>query len=121
MTETPAAETPADRLRRAANLLEHTAAPANPGPWQPEYAYGNPRRVQAVFVDCAAEDGCDGVDCMDGTHGIGGFDSDGDNRWAILVNPALAAPLAAWLRDAADSAVKTHALAVADVILGGTP
>lgn len=127
---------PAERLRKAADLIEQTAAKATPCPWEPEYAYGNLARVQAVFVGCDAT--CQGVDCIDGTHGIGGFDLDGDNRWAILANPAIAAPLAQWLRAEADHAAlfaaldepapgtvrvqlstATEALALADVILGG--
>jgi hypothetical protein len=116
--------TAAERLHAAADLLERTAASASPGPWQPEYALVS-RQVQAVFV------GCDGEDCphdwyghADGTCAIGSFEADDDNRWAILTNPRLAAPLAAWLRErasysgAARDGNDRHALAVADVILG---
>lgn len=92
---------PDTRLRAAAELLDQHAAAASGPRWEPEHAYGNPPRVQAVFVGCTAENGCDGVDCIHGTHGIGGFDHDPDNRWAILAGPHIAAPLAAWLRAAA--------------------
>jgi hypothetical protein len=92
-------QTTTQRLTAAADLLEKRAAAATPGPWQPQYAYLNHSRVQGVFIECGAQDGCDGVDCIDGTHGIGGFDKDGDNRWAILANPALAEPLARLLRE----------------------
>lgn len=51
-----AGETPAGRLRRAADLLEHTAAAANPGPWQPEYAYGNPRRCHGLATGHTADE-----------------------------------------------------------------
>ena len=115
---------PAERLRQAAELLEHHDAAASGPRWEPEHAYGNSSRVQAVFVVCAAEDGCDGVDCIDGTPGIGGFDRDPDNRWAILAGPQIAAPLAAWLRAAAAAPVEsptlTEALALADALLEET-
>jgi hypothetical protein len=117
--------TAAERLRAAADLIEQTAAQATPGPWQPEYALVS-RQVQAVFVDCPGED-ClhDRFAHADGTCAIGSFEADGDNRWAILTNPNLAAPLAAWLRerasysDAVGFCNDHEALAVGDVILGG--
>lgn len=113
---------PGARLRRAADKLDRRAAAATQGRWQPEYAYGNSARVQGVFVECAAgEDGddygCDHVDCIDGTHGIGGFDASADNEWSILMGPQVAAPLVAWLRHPA-SRFDEDALAVAAVILG---
>jgi hypothetical protein len=113
---------PAERLCRAADLLEHTADAATPGPWQPEYALAT-RHVQAVFVECDGDDcGHDLYGHADGTCAIGAMHTHADNQWAILTGPPLAAPLAAWLRDAADLAdVSAYglALAVADVILAG--
>jgi hypothetical protein len=148
VTPPPAGSSPQDgpegpqsataRLRLAADEVERRAAAATHGPWQPEYGCLNRARVQAVFVECAGgEDGCDGVDCIDGTHGIGGFDKSADNEWAILANPALAGPLAALLRAEAAHAgllaaldeeapgtvrlrlsTTAEVLALADVILG---
>lgn len=84
-------------LRSAADTLDKHAARATPGPWEIEYTYYGDK-AQAVFVGC--DD--DHPDGYDGTRGIGGFDSDGDNRWAVLTGPQIAAPLAAWLRSHAD-------------------
>lgn len=119
---TERSESPAERLRRAADVLEQTAAAATPGPWQPEYALAT-RRVKAVFVECDGDDcGHDLYGHADGTCAIGAMHTHDDNQWAILAGPQLAAPLAGWLRDAADLAdVSAYGLplAVADVILGG--
>ena len=102
---TPAAATtePAAVLRAAADLLEQRARLATPGPWEIETGYLQPHRAQGLFISCD-RDGipCERLDCIDGTHGIGGFDGDPDNRWAALVHPGIAAPLAAWLRMAAE-------------------
>lgn len=123
--------TPAERLRAAADLIEQRASEATPGPWQPEYAYNNHSRVQAIFVDCADgdSDACDDVDCIDGAHSIGGMESTADNLWVLIAHPSLGPPLATWLRAEALHydmrgrvlALSCHAeaLAVADVILGG--
>ena len=60
------------------------------------------------------------------TAGIGYFDTDPDNRWAVLAGPQIAAPLAAWLRVTADRAERyalghpcREALALADAVLAG--
>ena len=100
-SERPTAESPAERLRLAAETLERAAVAATPGPWLPEYGMGS--RIQAVFVECDGED-CthDRFGRADDTCAIGSFDEDGDNWWAILVNPATAPHLAAILRAEAD-------------------
>ena len=93
---------PAERLRRAADLVEQRAAAATPGPWQPEWTYAR-ARVQAVFVECDGEDcGHDGYGHQDGTCAIGAMHDDSDNRWSILVGPQIAPALATLLRTAAD-------------------
>jgi hypothetical protein len=98
-----ATQLPAARLRDAADLIDTRAAAASGPTWQPEYDYRTHRRVQGVWVDCGAGSaGCDGVDCLEGTHGIGGFEGDADNRWAILVGPQMGPALAAWLRSTAN-------------------
>ena len=97
----------ADTLRRAAALIEQQAKQATPGPWEIEYAYGNPRRAQALFVGCHGVEPCGTPgECYDGTCGIGGFDRPDDNVWSALMHPGIAVPLAAWLR---------HEAAVAEV------
>jgi hypothetical protein len=116
--------TAADLLRRAATLLEDTAAAATPGPWELELQYLRPEKAQGLFVGCPP-DGCAAAgDCYDGTHGVGGFDTDPDNRWAALVHPGIAPALAAWLRGHADyiaavqgSAIPS-ALSLARILLG---
>lgn len=123
---------PSERLNRAADLVEQTADAATPGPWQPEYALAT-RHVKAVFVECDGDDcGHDLYGHADGTCAIGAMHTHADNQWAILTGPPLAGPLAAWLRamaipwhdyvgDAPRDSPRHHALAVADVILGGAP
>ena len=123
---------PAERLRRAADLVEQRAAAASGPRWKPEYGYGH-TTVQAVECD---GDGCghDSYGHVDGTCAIGAMHADGDNQWAILAGPQVAPPLAAWLRAEADDAeliasgnlfgsfdkaTTVRALALADVILGG--
>lgn len=87
----------AELLRRAADRIEDLANAATHGPWLIEYDYLG-QTPQALFVEAAEDD----PDAYDGTRGIGGFDAPGDNVWAGLVSPHIAAPLAAWLRAEAD-------------------
>ncbi len=132
-----ARESPAERLRRAADLVEQRAAAASGPRWKPEYGYGH-TWVQAVFVECDG-DGCghDALGHVDGTCAIGAMHADGDNQWAVLAGRQIAKPLAAWLCAEADDAdlldrgnlpggsfdkaTTVRALAVADVILGEVP
>lgn len=129
---------PVERLRLAADLVEQRAAAASGPRWEPEYSYGR-TWVQAIFVECDGED-CehDRYGRVDGTCAIGAMHDDADNRWAILLSPQVAAPLAAWLRaeaavcerwerDAVGGAggpiptgplAVAEALALADVLLG---
>lgn len=88
----------ADLLRQAADRLDEAAKTTTPGPWQIEYSYGRDR-PQGVFVECPDGQDCDAAhDCYDGTRSVGGMDEPGDNVWASLLGPQVAAPLSAWLR-----------------------
>lgn len=105
----------AELLRAAADLIEQRGEDALPGPWE----------------------------CLDGGDrliawrvGPGGFDDDfeyvvdepvshsGTAEWIALLDPAVAEPLAAWLRAEADGPANDlfdpseHAVAFARVVLG---
>jgi hypothetical protein len=148
-------EEPAERLRCAAELIERRAVDATPGPWVR-------RRNGAVPVTYVSADLPDGEQgrYIDGTlrdgsreqvtvcraqtwEGLGSFVRERSGRdldWITLMNPQVAAPVAAWLRSGADHCAKfgdeivpqptaqrlaaliahhfRHELAVADALLG---
>lgn len=125
--------TAADRLRQAADKLEQRATAATRGPWRMS-------DVEGIFYVVSPSHG---PVTMDLDNPVCDYDREGvaiertedeggraDGEWMALMNPTIAAPLAAWLRaEAEQEAAIAHlhhgeddgrvpALAVADVILG---
>jgi hypothetical protein len=99
------AHSPAARLAVAADRLEDLAARTTPGDWRvtgllasrPEVVAGGPDGGSEHVAEARAR-----------TAG-----------WIAALSPALAGPLAAWLRAAAGAdPVDSEAVAVADVLLG---
>lgn len=113
-------EGPAERLRLAADRLERTAVAATPGPWVSERATWAHENVRGhVAAPKLVSETREGV-----AHA-----TEADADWIALASPALAPPLVAWLRSMAipwheylgevPNTPRAHALALADVILGG--
>ena len=98
------APSPATRLRTAADRLEDLAARTTPGDWRTTGLLATRPEVVAVGPD-------------------GGTEHVAEARartapWITALSPALAGPLAAWLRaTAAADRVDAEATAVADVLL----
>lgn len=83
-------ESPSLLLQRAADKLERRAEAATEGPWR---ASGFEIYPADVTEDPIVEVGFES----------GGFTREEDAAWAAMANPLWAAPLVAWLREAASS------------------
>lgn len=80
-------ESPSLLLKRAADKLENAAAVATEGPW----------RASGYEVYATASE----VPVVELGYAEGGFTREEDATWAAMLSPAVAAPLVAWLREAA--------------------
>ncbi len=94
----------ADR-RRAADLLEELAARTTPGRWTVRGLLASRPEVVAELPDGGTQHVAEARAATAG--------------WIATLTPALAAPLAAWLRRAGDD--DAEAAAVAELLLGGPP
>ncbi len=91
--------------RRAADLLDELAARTTPGRWVTRGLLASRPEVVAELPGGGTQHVAEARAATAG--------------WISAVTPALAAPLATWLRRAGDDDVE--AAAVAAVLLGGTP
>lgn len=119
--------TPAERLRAAATRLREVAGGATPGPW-------------VAGVRCVWGLHSDDEIVVDGEDGDGGVLREADADYIAIMHPPVALALAFWLDDLAaewpwdddgtcvwddgtpmrlEESLDTHALAVADAVLGG--
>jgi hypothetical protein len=95
---------PCELLRTAATRLEALAARSTPGDWRTAGLLATRPEVIAVLPD-------------GGTQHVAEARA-GTGAWIAVLSPALAAPLAAWLRAAADDPVTPEAEAFARALLG---
>lgn len=86
------AESPAELLERAAAIIEEYAADASPGPW----FYNGRITYQTGGHMLETEDRT--ATREQRSAALGDVDKQGDACWIATLNPALAAPLVAWLR-----------------------
>lgn len=98
-----AADSPSVLLQRAANKLAEMAEATTSGTWQ---ARSLPREEHMANVVVGTEattfGSLFGSSCCGG-HCYGHVNEAGDATWIAVMSPAVAAPLVAWLREAADA------------------
>jgi hypothetical protein len=104
VTEAP---DPADLLRTAADRLEALAARSTPGDWRLAGLLATRPEVVAHAPDGGTEHVAEA--------------RAGSAAWITALSPAIAAPLAAWLRSAAETAPSAEALAFARTVLHRLP
>ena len=93
----------ADVLRIAAERLESLAAASTPGDWRPAGLLATRPEVVAVRGDGTTEHVAEA--------------RAGSATWIVTLSPAIAGPLAAWLRSAAETDPPAEALAFARAVL----
>lgn len=92
------AESPAELLERAADLIEEYAADATPGPW----FYNGRITFHSGGHMLETEDRS--ATREQRSAALGDVDKQGDACWIVTLNPVIAAPLVELLRDAAKRA-----------------
>jgi hypothetical protein len=90
----------ADRLRRAADLVEQCAEGTTPAPWS-GYVHDGRGEMFAGPAENGYLTGSVMQFCEEAVEEYGGMPSEADMRWMSLMHPGVAEPLTLWLRSEA--------------------